>query len=61
MKVSVAVAFPDRQEVIELELEAGATLADAIAAARLGERFPGFDFSAMRAGICYRAARLFHA
>jgi putative ubiquitin-RnfH superfamily antitoxin RatB of RatAB toxin-antitoxin module len=58
MKVSVAVALPGRQEVIELELGPGATLADAIASARLAERFPGIDFSAMRAGIWSRAAKL---
>ena len=57
MKVSVAVALPDRQEVIELDLDPGATLADAIAAARLGERFPGVDFAAMRIGIWSRAAK----
>src|SRR5580765_3762867 len=58
MKVSLAVAVPGRQEVIELELDPGATLADAIAAARLAERFPGVDFAAMRAGIWSRAAKL---
>ncbi len=57
MKVSVAVALPGRQEVIELELDPGATLADAIAAARLAERFPGVDFAAMRTGIWSRAAK----
>jgi putative ubiquitin-RnfH superfamily antitoxin RatB of RatAB toxin-antitoxin module len=56
MRVSVAVALPTRQEVIELELPADASLADAIAAARLAERFPGVDFSAMRTGIWSRAA-----
>jgi putative ubiquitin-RnfH superfamily antitoxin RatB of RatAB toxin-antitoxin module len=58
MKVSVAVALPGRQEVIELELDPGATLADAIAAARLAERFPGVDLAAMRAGIWSGAAKL---
>ena len=57
MRVSVAVALPARQEVIDLELPAGATVADAIAAARLADRFPGVDFSAMRTGIWSRAAR----
>lgn len=57
MKVSVAIALPGRQEVIELELESGATLADAIAAARLEERFPGIDFGAMRTGVWSRAAK----
>ncbi len=56
MRASVAVALPARQEVIDVELAPDATVADAIAAARLGERFPGVDFSAMRAGIWSRAA-----
>jgi len=58
MRASVAVAWPARQELIEVELAADATVADAIAAARLAERFPGVDFSAMRTGIWSRAASL---
>ena len=56
MRVTVAVALASRQEVIELELAARATVADALAAARLAERFPGVDFAAMRTGIWSRAA-----
>ena len=37
----VVVAYPDRQDVVELELANGATVADALAAARLSERYPG--------------------
>ena len=51
MRVSVAIALVDRQEVIEVELPARATVADAIGAARLESRFPGVDFAAMRTGI----------
>jgi len=57
MKVSVVVALPDLQEVIELELAPGATLSDALAAARLGQRFPGVEFNAMRTGIWSRTAK----
>ena len=56
MRVSLAIAFASRQEVIELELAQHACIADAIAAARLAERFPGVDFSAMRTGIWSREA-----
>ena len=56
MRVSVAVALPARQEVIEVEVATGATVADAIAAAKLAERFPGIDFAAMRTGVWSRAA-----
>ena len=54
MRVTIAVALPGRQEVIELELARGATVGDAIAAARLEERFAGVDFASMRAGIWSR-------
>jgi putative ubiquitin-RnfH superfamily antitoxin RatB of RatAB toxin-antitoxin module len=56
MRVSVAVALPGRQEVIEVEVPARATVSDAIAAAALEARFPGVDFSAMRTGIWSRPA-----
>ena len=57
-RISVAIALPGYQEVIELELAAGATVADAIAAAKLGERIPGIDLSSLRAGIWSRVARV---
>jgi len=56
MRVTVAVALPGRQEVIEVEVPARATVSDAIAAAGLEARFPGVDFSAMRTGIWSRPA-----
>jgi len=40
MKVAVAVALPERQEVVEVELPEGATVADALRAARVAERHP---------------------
>jgi putative ubiquitin-RnfH superfamily antitoxin RatB of RatAB toxin-antitoxin module len=55
-RVSVAVALPDRQEVFELDLAEGTTLAGAIAAANLGGRFPGLDVAALKAGIWSRVA-----
>jgi len=51
MKVSVAVALPGRQEVIELELPEGATVIDAVEAARVLERFPELDLASVRYGI----------
>ena len=56
MRVTVAVALPGRQEVMELDLADSATVADAIAAAGLGPRFPGVDFAAMATGIWSRSA-----
>ena len=58
MRVLVAVALPGRQEVVELDLPAGATVREAIAAARLRERFPGLDPAALRPGIWSRACEL---
>ena len=54
IRVCVAVALPGRQDVLELELPEGATVADAIAAARLGERFPGLDIATLALGIWSR-------
>lgn len=56
LRVSVAVALPGRQEVFELSVADGATLADALAAARLAERFPGLDIAALKVGIWSRVA-----
>lgn len=39
MHVLVAIALPDHQEVVALELAPGATVADALAAAKVAERF----------------------
>ena len=54
MKILVAVALPREQQVIEVELPPGATAADALSAARLGERFPGMNFDSAPVGIWAR-------
>ena len=54
LRVSVAIALADRQEVIDLELPEGATAGDAVTAARIGERFPGIDAGAFTLGIWSR-------
>jgi putative ubiquitin-RnfH superfamily antitoxin RatB of RatAB toxin-antitoxin module len=45
MKIRVAViyALPERQEIREVELEAPATVGQAVAASELREAFPGLD------------------
>ena len=62
IRVFVAVALPDRQEVLELELPAGSTVQDAIAASRIAARFPELDLGGAAVGIwsraCERDARL---
>ena len=42
VRVTVAIAAAGEQVVVELELEAGATVAEALAAARVAERLPGW-------------------
>lgn len=51
MRVCLAVALPGCQEVVEMDLPDGSTVADAIAAARLAERFPSLDAATLEAGI----------
>ena len=41
LRVAVAVALAGRQEVVEVLVDDGATVADAVRAARLPGRFPG--------------------
>ena len=52
MRVSVAIAWPERQEVIDLDLPEGGTVADALARAQ--ELLPGTDLGSMRTGIWSR-------
>jgi uncharacterized protein len=56
IRVQLAVAFPERQEVLELDLPEGSTVSDAIIAANLRERFPGIDPGAFEVGIWSRVA-----
>ena len=58
IRVAVALAFPDRQDVIELQMREGATVAEAIARARLDERFAGVDMAKLQVGIWSRPASL---
>jgi putative ubiquitin-RnfH superfamily antitoxin RatB of RatAB toxin-antitoxin module len=58
MRVAVAIAFADRQEVIDLEVRDAATVEEAIAAARLDARLAGVDPAAFRVGIWSRPASL---
>lgn len=54
LRVTVAVAWRERQEVVELELPEGSSIADAVAAAR-GRLGAAADFSGMQTGIWSRA------
>jgi putative ubiquitin-RnfH superfamily antitoxin RatB of RatAB toxin-antitoxin module len=54
LRVCVVLALPDRQDVVELDLEEGATLADAVSASGLAARYPSLDIARMPAGIWSR-------
>ena len=54
MRVSVAVALPGCQEVVEVELPPGATVEQALRAARVAERHPGLDLASLEVGIWSR-------
>lgn len=62
MRVSVVLALADRQEVVELSLGEGATVADALARSGFAARFPELDLDAAQVGVwsrpCGRQARL---
>ena len=62
ISVRVAVAIPERQEVVELRMEEGATVAEALERSGLQTHFPGIDFAAAGVGIwsrpCARATVL---
>lgn len=52
--MTVALALPDRQEVVALLLEDGSTVADALQRSGLARRCPEVDFSAAAVGIWSR-------
>ncbi|SFN42509.1 hypothetical protein SAMN05660284_01445 [Formivibrio citricus] len=56
LSVSVACVEAFRQVWVKLELEEGATVADAIARARLEKTIPGFTLEGHRFGIFGKAA-----
>lgn len=58
IRVTLAVALPGRQEVIALELPPGSTVAEALAAARIAERFPEADAAKLKIGIWSREVSL---
>jgi uncharacterized protein len=51
IRVSIVIALPSRQEVVDLELADRATVADAIAAANVEARYPGLLAEMVEAGV----------
>lgn len=54
LHVSVAVAWPDRQEVVELELADGSRVADALEVPAIRALLASFDRAALAIGIWSR-------
>lgn len=54
VRVTVAIALAQGQDVVALELADGATIADALAAAGVAERIPGWVPGAAPVGIWSR-------
>ena len=51
VRVEVAYALPDRQQIVSLDLAAGSTVFDAAEQSGLGERFEGLDLEKAKLGI----------
>lgn len=58
IRVEVVYAMPERQELVPLELEAGATVADAIERSGLAGCFDGFEVAPSAVGIFSRKVAL---
>ena len=54
LRVHVVLALRERQDVVEVDLEEGATRGDAIAASGLPARYPALDIARMATGIWSR-------
>lgn len=55
ISVTVAVALADRQEVVQLEIQEGCTVGDALIRCGLQPRFHEMDFARARVGIWGRS------
>lgn len=57
VQIEVAAALPDRQLVVTVHLAAGATVAEAVAAAELAKKLPGLEVDWSRVGIFGKRVR----
>ncbi len=51
IRVEVAFALPDEQQLVELEVSDGATVAEVIDASGIRDAFPQVDFDELKRGI----------
>jgi putative ubiquitin-RnfH superfamily antitoxin RatB of RatAB toxin-antitoxin module len=58
LHVEAVFALSDRQELVRLVLDAGATVADALQASGFQDKFPDTDFENLQSGIWGRIVSL---
>jgi hypothetical protein len=58
IQIEVAYAKPERQDVIRLQLPAGSTIAQAIEASGLAQRYPEIDLAKTKVGIFGKLSRM---
>lgn len=58
IQVEVVYARPDRQEIVDVTLNDGASVRDAITASGIGARFPEIDMTIAAVGIFSRRVSL---
>lgn len=56
--VEVAYALPDEQVILELEVEQGATVRDAVTRSGILEQFPDIDLDSNKVGVFGKLAKL---
>lgn len=60
LNVEAVFALPDRQELVRLELDVGATVADALQASGFRHKFPDLDFENLKSGVWGRLVSQSH-
>lgn len=58
INIEVAYALPDKQKIIALQVEAGASIEDAISASGILNLFPEIDLSRQKVGVFSKPRRL---
>lgn len=60
LNIEVVFALPNRQKLVELQLDVGATIAEAIEASGLDAEFEDVDFSSCEVGVWSKPQRRDH-
>jgi uncharacterized protein len=58
INIEVCFALAEKQVIVELQLEAGSTVVDAIRASKIMAQFPHIDLSKNRVGVFGKLAKL---